>query len=96
MVREVSLYDMVEGKDDGEKVEALNKIAEGLATLAKLNVSVSQDLTKAIQSIPETKIDFTPLLKAIEKPKPVAYTFDIQRNATKDITKVVATPNERN
>lgn len=95
MVREVSLFDMVEDKDETEKVKALHKIAEGLAALSKLNVKLNTDITKAIQSIPQTKIDFTPLLKILDK-QPVSYTFDIQRNSTKDITKVVATPNERN
>ena len=95
MVREISLFDAIEEKSDAERVQALNKIAEGLATLAKHNVKLNADVTKAIQSIPQTKIDFTPLLKALDK-KPVSYTFDIQRNSTKDITKVIATPNERN
>ena len=83
MVREVSLFDIAGGDNDPQKIEALNKIAEALETLSRLNVQNSDNLSKSIKAISAAEIDVTPLAKvlekSIEKPLPPAYLLEITK-----------------
>ena len=91
-MREISIRSFK--PEESEKDEALEKIGEGLAMLAKLNANIAKELMGAIKAIPSPdRIDLKPLIDAMPKQKePQAYEFKMERNSANLLTKATAIP----
>lgn len=83
-MREISIHD-IKPKEDLKIQEALDKLSEGLAMLAKMNMDTSQILMKALKEMPEPKIQVV-----VPEPEKVNYVFNIERDAAGRMTKVKA------